>query len=92
LNKNKFAMSNSNTNSAVEWLQEKVIIYILPAAFVLYVDYTKCFPYYFARWLWKGTRYQNSPHVHDGFLYAVCLITFGGFYLVLEKLFKSKYK
>jgi hypothetical protein len=66
-----------------------LVIYIIPIAFVLYVDYTKCFPYNFARWLWKNTRYQNSPHVHDGFLYGVGLLSCGAIYFGLRFLLKK---
>jgi hypothetical protein len=67
-----------------------LVIYILPVAFTLYVDYTKCFPYAFARWLWKGTRYQHSPQIHLGFLYGVGLLSCGFLYMLFEYLLKTK--
>jgi hypothetical protein len=78
--------SSANTAS---WLIEKFVIYLLPVAFVLYVDYTKCFPYSIARWLWKGTRHQHSPHVQDGFLYGVGLAISVSIYYSLKFILKK---
>jgi hypothetical protein len=77
-----------------ETVFEKIIyymlIYILPIAYALYVDYTKCFPYSFARWLWKDTRYQNSNQIHLGFLYGAGLVGCGLLYMLSEYLFIKK--
>jgi hypothetical protein len=73
----------------VQWIKETFVIFVLPAAFVLYVDYKKCFPYDFARWLWKGTRNYNSPHIQDGFLYGVGLALSASLYYGLRFLFKK---
>jgi hypothetical protein len=84
-------MKSENSNTSIRsWLIEKVVIYVLPVGFVLYVDTTKCFPYNFARWLWKGTKNQQSPHIHDGFLYCVGLAISASIYFSIKFLFKSK--
>jgi hypothetical protein len=80
---------NTRGTNVMSWVIEKLIIYVLPVAFVLYVDFTQCFPYNFARWLWKGTRHQHSPHVQDGFLYGVGLAMSASLYYGIRFLWTS---
>jgi hypothetical protein len=82
----------NSDNSISSWLVEKIVIYVLPVGFVLNVDATKCFPYNFARWLWKGTKNQYSPHIQDGFLYGVGVAISASIYFFIKFLIKSKRK